>query len=96
MEGMSAIGMEELDVLCRSLFAARSRASSKAAAAVAGRFALVTESDGPSEALELLVIESNAFAYNRFLVAIAWTLDVVAGSADVVSISRRHRSSLCT
>ena len=64
---------EELDVLCRSLFLTRSRASSNAAAAVAGRFADVAavEVDGASDTCELLVMASSAFWYRRLVVATA-------------------------
>ena len=49
VDAMSIGCNDELDALCRSLFDARSLASSKAAAAVAGLFVLVTELAGVSE-----------------------------------------------
>ena len=59
--GMRAVGSEPLDVLCRNRFRARSRASSKAAAAVAGLLdAVVSVDDGTSETCELDVKVSTA------------------------------------
>lgn len=72
---------EELDVLCRNRFVARSLASSNASVAVSGLFVHVDEFDVASDTLELLVSESSAFVYSRFLVAMAVGVLVVCDAS---------------
>ena len=70
-------------MLCRNLFAARSLASSNAAAAVAGLFAVVVvaDVDGASETCELVVISSKVLKSLRRVVASA-TPSGMIGSFD--------------